>query len=102
MNGTQIMNKVITDNTPELNSIKAQMASILDKMATTIPTLKAKGMSTSEIKAQADQMIRSQLRRIQNGKTDYMVERNGKPAILGIGQVTANAIVENFNYYHTK
>ena len=96
MNGKQIMDKVITYNTSELTSIKAQMATVLDKMAAAIPTLKASGMSDLDIRTQADMTIRQQLRRTLNGKEDYMVERDGRTAIIGIGATVANAIVDMF------
>lgn len=96
MNGTQIMNQVITYETEELNSIKSQMASFLDMLISKIQPAKAQGISESDIKAGSDTMIRKQMRKILNGKEDYMVERDGRPAMIGISQITTNQIVELF------
>jgi hypothetical protein len=96
MNGKQIMDKAITYNSDELDSIKEQLAAVLDKMIVAIPTLKTK-MTDLDIKAQADSMIRSQFRRVLNGKDNYFVERNGQKAMIGLDAATANAIVKLFN-----
>ena len=97
MNGKQIMNQVITYETEELNNIKLQMADVLDKMFAAIAPAKEKGTSELDLKAQADTVIRRQMDRVLNGKTSYMVERNGRPAMIGIEAQTKNAIVELFN-----
>ena len=54
-------------------------------------------MSKSDLQAQADTAIRRQMNRILSDKTSYMVERDGKPALLGIGAPVVNAIIELFN-----
>lgn len=97
MNGTQIMDKVIGNETAELDSIKSQMAVVLDGMLEKIPAAKAQGISDLDLKVMADTTIRRQFAKIKNGKEDYFVERNGNPAIMGLGKVTENAIVDMFN-----
>lgn len=95
MNGTQIMNTVIAYSTPEIDTIKEQMSSVLDMIIEKIAPAKAQGMSELDIKVGADMMIRSRMRKILGGKEDYMVERNGRPALLHVGSASVvNAIVE--------
>ena len=97
MNGTQIMNQVITYETEELSSIKLQMASFLDGMMDKIAPAKANGVNELNLKVMADTAIRRQMDRILNGKTNYTVQRNGQTAILGIEASVKNEIVELFN-----
>jgi hypothetical protein len=94
MNGTQIINSLITYSTPELDEAKFKMAQVLDKMIAHLPTLKAEGINEDDISAMADTMIRQQAKRIF--ATNYMVERNGQMAILGIGREQINSMIEMF------
>ena len=100
MNGQQIINAVITYSTPELDEAKDKMATLLDKMFAHVPTLKSQEMDNFEICANADTMIRQQGRKIF--QRDYVVEREGQKAIMGIGQETFNAIVDKFEWYARK
>jgi len=96
MNGTQIMNQVITYETSELSNIKSQMASFLDILISKIAPAKEQGIGDSDIKAGSDMMIRKQMRHLLNGKDTYMVQRNGQAAMLGIDAPVVNAIVNLF------
>jgi hypothetical protein len=97
MNAQQIIQNAIpnTYNSGDLENVKSQMVTLLDGMAQAIAPAKAKGIPTSELRAQADGVIRSKMRKLL-GDNSFYVTRDGKPAIISISAETVNQISDAF------
>ena len=97
MNGKQIIETAIPnpEQNNDLENVKSQMVALLDGMAQAIAPAKAKGIPSSELRAQADGVIRSKMRKLLGDNSFYIV-RNGKPAIVSISAETVNQICDAF------
>ena len=97
MNGKQIIENAIPnkEQNSELENVKSQMITLLDGMAQAIAPAKAKGIPLSELRVQADGVIRSKMRKLL-GENNFYIVRDGKPAIVSISAETVNQICDAF------
>ena len=96
MNVKQLVNQTIVAgySTPEIEAVRLEVVTLLENMTKAIAPAKAKGISKLDLQAQADTVIRKNLRKHLD--TNFRVERDGKTAIACISAENVNRLIDGF------